>query len=144
MHLLREGEFGVASTFVDEANRHPPRPEPTPNTPNPCLGESWERDLAEGTFNSEKLQQQFAEMYHILHELRSERNLTPAIQWAREHSSELESRGSNLEFELCRLHYMCLFNGRNARDDSMSGDEVSIRSTIPGEALQGDVSVGMH
>jgi hypothetical protein len=124
MHLLREGEFGVASTFVEEANRHPPHPSPTPNTPNPYLRESWERDLAEGTFNSEKLQQQFAEMYHILHELRNEQNLQPAIQWARQHSSELESRGSNLEFELCRLQYMCLFNGHpNQQDDSMTDDD---------------------
>jgi hypothetical protein len=124
MHLLREGEFGVASTFVEEANRHPPHPEPTLNTPNPYLRESWERDLAEGTFNSEKLQQQFADMYHILHELRNERNLKPAIHWAQDHSSELESRGSNLEFELCRLQYMCLFNGHTTQpDDSMSDEE---------------------
>ncbi|KAH7394538.1 CTLH/CRA C-terminal to lish motif domain-containing protein [Pyrenochaeta sp. MPI-SDFR-AT-0127] len=121
MHLLREGQFGVASTFIGEANRHPPHPEPTLNTPNPYLRESWEKDLAEGTFNSEKLQQQFAEMYHILHELRNERNLKPAIQWARERSDILEARGSNLEFELCRLQFVCLFIG-HGEDDFMDAN----------------------
>ncbi|KAF2032956.1 hypothetical protein EK21DRAFT_98538 [Setomelanomma holmii] len=124
MHLLREGQFSVASTFVEEANRRPPHPEPTLNTPNPYLKESWEKDLAEGTFNSEKLQQQFAEMYHILHELRNERNLEPAIQWAKERSEILESRGSNLEFELCRLQFVCLFVEQredNCRDDRPEG-----------------------
>jgi hypothetical protein len=67
--------------------------------------------LAAGTFNSEKLQHQFAQMYHILHELREKRNLQPAIQWARERADVLEARGSNLEFELCRLQYCCLFVG---------------------------------
>lgn len=118
MHLLREGQFGVASTFVEEANRRPPHPEPTLNTPNPYLRESWEKDLAEGTFSSEKLQQQFSEMYHILHELRNEKNLEPAIQWAKERSEILEARGSNLEFELCRLQYVSLFV-EDGQDDSM-------------------------
>lgn len=122
MHLLREGEFGVASTFIDEANRHPPHPEPTANTPNPYLRESWEKDLAEGTFNSEKLQQQFAEMYLILHELRNQRNLKPAIQWARERSEILEARGSNLEFELCRLQFVGLFIGHTQQDSTPDDD----------------------
>jgi hypothetical protein len=127
MHLLREGQFGVASTFIEEANRYPPHPEPTPNTPNPHLRQSWEKDLAEGTFNSEKLQQQFAEMYHILHELRNERNLEPAIEWARKHSEALEARGSNLEFDLCRLRFVCLFVGHNtaSQEDSIMSDSNS-------------------
>jgi hypothetical protein len=119
MHLLREGQFDVASTFVDEASRQPPHPEPTLNTPNPYIREAWEKDLAEGTFNSEKLQQQFADMYHILHQLRNERNLQPAIQWARERSDVLEARGSNLEFELCRLQFICLFDSRGSQDEAM-------------------------
>ncbi|KAH7391159.1 CTLH/CRA C-terminal to lish motif domain-containing protein [Phaeosphaeria sp. MPI-PUGE-AT-0046c] len=117
MHLLREGQFGVASTFIAEAERRPPHPEPTPNTPNPYIRESWEKDLAEGTFNSEKLQEQFADMYHILHELRNERNLDPAIQWAKERSHILEARGSNLEFELARLQFVRLFVGQEGDDD---------------------------
>ncbi|KAH8630799.1 hypothetical protein IG631_15376 [Alternaria alternata] len=119
MHLLREGQFDVASTFVQEASRQPPHPEPTLNTPNPYIREAWEKDLAEGTFNSEKLQQQFADMYHILHQLRNERNLQPAIQWARERSDVLEARGSNLEFELCRLQFVCLFDSRGSQDEAM-------------------------
>lgn len=123
MHLLREGQFGVATTFIHEANRHPPHPEPTLNTPSPYLRESWERDLAEGTFNSEKLQQQFAEMYHILHELRVERNLEPAIQWARQRSEVLEARGSNLEFELCRLQFVCLYVGHIGDEEMDEGNQ---------------------
>jgi hypothetical protein len=118
MHLLREGQFDVASTFIEEAHRHPPHPEPTLNNRYPSSNtDSWEQDLAEGAFNSENLQRQFADMYHILHELRNERNLEPAIQWARERSDTLEARGSNLEFELCRLQFVCLFV--QDQDDSM-------------------------
>ncbi|KAF2268195.1 hypothetical protein CC78DRAFT_510662 [Lojkania enalia] len=113
MHLLREGQFSVASTFLEEANRHPPHPEPTPNTPNPYLREAWEKEMADGSFNSHKLQKQFEEMYHILHALRQKKNLAPAIAWARERSKLLEDRGSNLEFELCRLQFVCLFVGRD-------------------------------
>src|SRR5262245_14222469 len=100
MHLLREGEFAVASTFIRESQSHPPSPHPTSNTPNPYLASSFEKTIAEGSFNSQALQSQFAEMYHILHELRRERNLAPAIEWARDRSDVLEARGSNLEFEL--------------------------------------------
>jgi hypothetical protein len=117
MHLLREGQFDVASTFIQEANQHPPHPEPTLNTPNPYITESWEKDLAEGTFNSGRLQAQFSDMYHILHELRDERNLEPAIQWAKERSEILESRGSNLEFELARLQFVRLFTSQDHDDD---------------------------
>jgi hypothetical protein len=121
MHLLREGEFSVASTFIQEANQHPPHPEPTLNTPNPYQNLSWEKHMAEGTFNSESLQQQFLEMYNILHELREEHNLGPAIQWARERSDLLEARGSNLEFELCRLQFVCLFVMRGGHDNEEDG-----------------------
>jgi hypothetical protein len=119
MHLLREGEFSVASTFIQEAHRSPPRPEPTASTPNPSMNDAWETELAEEAFNSEKLQGQFQDMYLILHELRQERNLEPAIRWARQRSPLLEARGSNLEFELCRLQFVCLFVGRglDADDD---------------------------
>lgn len=109
MHLLREGQFSVAQTFIQEANAHPPHPEPTPNTPNPYLQEAWEKDFADGTFKSQRLQQDFTDMYNILQELRQNQNLVPAIQWARQHRSQLEARGSNLEFELCRLQFVRLF-----------------------------------
>lgn len=122
MHLLREGQFDVASTFVTEASQHPPHPEPSASTPNPYLRDPWEQDLANGTFNSTKLQQQFADMYHILRELREHRNLRPAIEWARERSQILEARGSNLEFELCQLQFICLFIGRDIQGVPMAGD----------------------
>lgn len=125
MHLLREGEFAVASTFIQESSRNPPRPEPTPSTPNPSMDDSWETELAESTFNSDKLQSQFQDMYHILHQLRQERNLEPAIKWARERSEILEARGSNLEFELCRLQFVCLFTAQDldADNDEPIGDD---------------------
>jgi hypothetical protein len=123
MHLLREGQFSVASTFISEASSHPLHPEPTPNTPNPYLHQSLEQDMANGTFNSEKLQQQFAEMYYILRELRDNRNLRPAIEWARERSQALEARGSNLEFELCQLQFICLFIGRDIHGALIQGGE---------------------
>ncbi|KAF2203318.1 hypothetical protein GQ43DRAFT_454499 [Delitschia confertaspora ATCC 74209] len=113
MHLLREGQFSVASTFIEEAKAHPPHPEPTAGTPNPYLQEAHDNEVANGAFDSKKLQEDFAEMYHILHELRENRNLEPAIIWARDRSDLLESRGSNLEFELCRLHFVCLFVGQD-------------------------------
>lgn len=96
MHLLREGQFNVASTFLQEANANPP-----PHT-DISKSKPWE-------FKSESLQKQFSEMYDILHALRQERNLSPAIQWARKHSHILESRGSNLEFELFRLQFVLIF-----------------------------------
>ncbi|KAF1955349.1 hypothetical protein CC80DRAFT_493244 [Byssothecium circinans] len=135
MHLLREGEFSVASTFVAEANRHPPHAEPTPNTPNPYINEPWEKNLADGTLNSEKLQQQFVEMYHILHELRRQRNLGPAIAWARARSEVLEAKGSNLEFELCRLQFVCHFVGHGA--GGVGGDEDEDEDEAMEDSLQG-------
>ncbi|KAF9728989.1 hypothetical protein PMIN06_010441 [Paraphaeosphaeria minitans] len=124
MHLLREGEFSVASTFIQEAHRHPPRPEPTASTPNPSMDDSWGADMAEESFSSEKLQGQFQDMYLILHDLRQARNLKPAIRWARERSELLEARGSNLEFELCRLQFVCLFVGQGLdADDDEPMDE---------------------
>ncbi|KAI9817116.1 MAG: hypothetical protein M1827_001228 [Pycnora praestabilis] len=109
MHLLREGQFSVASTFLIEAAAQPPRAEPTPGSPNPY--HSLEQAIDLGSLKSESLQQQFSEMYHILHELRNGRNLIPAIDWARTKSTELEARGSNLEFELGRLQFVWLFLG---------------------------------
>lgn len=50
-------------------------------------------------------------MYNILNKLRVDRNLLPAIEWARHHSRELEARGSNIEFELSKLQYIWLFQG---------------------------------
>jgi hypothetical protein len=117
MHLIREGQFDVASTFLSEALQNPPAPSPTPGTPNPQPS----NDL--GTLNSLQLQEKFENMYLILEDLKR-RNLLKAIEWAREHSMELKARGSNLEFELCKLQYIWLFQGPSVNglpDDENNG-----------------------
>lgn len=136
MHLLREGQFTVASTFIAEANAHTPLPEPTPGTPNPYASPStsaWESDLTRQTFSSKQLQQQFEEMYTILKALKEERDLGPAIRWARENSHILESRGSNLEFELCKLQFVCLYLGHQSSPDDMQVDQSSSTDPSPAE-----------
>lgn len=107
MHLLREGQFSVASTFITEATANPPRPTSKLGTGGSYV--TLEDTLDVGALDSEPLQQQFTNMYHILHQLKNERNLLPAIEWARKNSSTLEARGSNLEFDLVRLQFVWLF-----------------------------------
>jgi len=63
------------------------------------------------------LQKKFAEMYRILDALRNQHNLAPAIAWAHQHSDELESRASNLEFELSRLKFVELYNATSPSND---------------------------
>lgn len=128
MHLLREGEFGVASTFIRESQPQP-SPESTsqpqfqipsatltsptsPRSPTPSYMPILNANPAADVpaLHSEALQQSFSSMYDILSSLK-ERDLLPAIKWARENCVELERRGSNLEFELCKLQYIWLFNG---------------------------------
>jgi hypothetical protein len=106
MHFLREGQFSVAATFLSEALDNPPQPTPTPGTPNPSTDDTL--DLT--SLKSQELQDKFSNMYSILHQLK-QRNLHPAIEWARANSVELEKRGSNLEFELTKLQYLWLFQG---------------------------------
>ncbi|KXL43209.1 hypothetical protein M433DRAFT_156202 [Acidomyces richmondensis BFW] len=102
-------------------------PPPTPKSSLPCFGVDdsimSDADDAGGedlngllpdrptttTLGKGYLQQKFAEMYHILDALRNSHNLQPAIDWARQHSAELETRGSNLEFELARLRFIELY-----------------------------------
>ncbi|KAL1971845.1 hypothetical protein VTN31DRAFT_1933 [Thermomyces dupontii] len=106
MHLLREGQFSVASTFLSELSRQK----------EPTRPQEQQKDGAEASPSLEDIQtgelrEQFATMYHILHQLKYESNLLPAIQWAREHRQQLQARGSHLEFELCRLQFVWLFHG---------------------------------
>ncbi|RFU33292.1 hypothetical protein B7463_g3090, partial [Scytalidium lignicola] len=119
MHLLREGQFSVASTFLDEVLRNPPHTTPTLGIPNPA--DNNEADLS--SLKSQELQKKFTNMYNILHELQ-QRNLLPAIEWARQNSQDLEKRGSNLEFELIKLQFIWLFQGpavNSLADDSHNG-----------------------
>jgi hypothetical protein len=119
MHLLREGEFAVASTFLKEVHENPPQPPPQPGTPYM----DGELDRKQYSEESQELQGKFSQMYEILHELRN-KNLSLAIAWARENSYDLETRGSNLEFELHRLQYVWLFLGPEVNglpDDEYNG-----------------------
>ena len=106
MPLLREGQFSVASTFLEEIAKRPKPSEPLSPLPESAMPVD---KITEPEFNSEEMKGQFATMYDILQELKEKFNLQPAIDWARLNSAALESRGSNLEFELCRLQFVHLF-----------------------------------
>lgn len=75
------------------------------------------RETAVKPLGSEDLRRQFASMYYILDQLRNRKNLLPAIAWARVNSASLETRGSNLEFELESLQFVWLFTGGLAELD---------------------------
>lgn len=151
MHLLREGQFNVASTFIQEAESmdqfqeqeptHEARAPEPPSRPNDdtdmdadhsgaeeeggedddTIPNQNSRGAAEAGYDggddepmsevrslqSAELQEKFASMYRILRELRNH-NLLPAISWAHENSAELDARGSDLEFELCKRQYIYL------------------------------------
>ncbi|RFU75562.1 regulator of gluconeogenesis rmd5 [Trichoderma arundinaceum] len=135
MHLVREGQFSVASTFVRESRDHPlpswdpwsPRTARTDEDGDDDMiqedGEEEEDHRHGANDYPEDLQGQFAEMYSLLSELRN-RNLGPAIKWARQNNSRLEATGSNLEFELCKLQFVWLFKGSEVNglpDDENNG-----------------------
>lgn len=121
MHLLREGKFEVASTFVREVADTRSMIAEDSQSGN-GMQNSWlddftdpdameEEDEAADAISQElsersDLKAKFSEMYHVLDSLRNQHDLQPAIAWAREHSTELEGRGSNLEFELSRLKFV--------------------------------------
>ncbi|KAJ9611759.1 hypothetical protein H2200_004943 [Cladophialophora chaetospira] len=107
LHLLREGLFDVASTLHSEAVERQRNQQETAAQ----LGLDVLMDHPLGLEKSaeESMQEQFSNMYHILSELKDNHNLQPAIEWARENAAALEARGSNLEFELCRLQFVNLF-----------------------------------
>ncbi|KAK7710198.1 hypothetical protein SLS64_002311 [Diaporthe eres] len=152
MHLLREGQFNVASTFIQETEAlgqfqeqeptHEARAPEPPSQPNDdtdmdadhsgaeeeggdddddTIPNQDSRGAAEAGYEggddepmsevrslqSTELQEKFASMYRILKELRNH-NLLPAISWAHENSAELDARGSDLEFELCKRQYIYL------------------------------------
>ncbi|KAL7926866.1 CTLH/CRA C-terminal to lish motif domain-containing protein [Trichoderma austrokoningii] len=142
MHLVREGQFSVASTFVRESRDHQPPLSLEPWSPRTArTDEDGDDDMLHGDGEEEgltghgvsnypeDLQGQFAEMYSLLSELRN-RNLGPAIRWARQNNSRLESAGSNLEFELCKLQFVWLFKGPGVNglpDDDRNGEMGALR-----------------
>ena len=93
MHLIREGQFAVASKFVQEAG---------------------DLDIPA------ELQDEFVEMYQILKAMKEQRDLDPAIAWARQKARQLEQRGSNLEFDLCKLQFVAMFiDGADGRKHAL-------------------------
>ncbi|KAG9998223.1 regulator of gluconeogenesis Rmd5, partial [Aureobasidium melanogenum] len=135
MHLLREGQFNVAQTFIAEANA-------TPNTTATSTASDGDSlmEIRHDTHlydmdgdNARALQSRFAHMYLVLDALRNKHDLNPAIDWARQHSHQLELRGSNLEFDLCRLRFVELYT-RNHPNHHMSGPLQALeyaRQTFP-------------
>ncbi|RAL17573.1 ubiquitin-protein ligase RMD5 [Aspergillus homomorphus CBS 101889] len=109
MHLLREGQFSVAATFLGEMAEKKATEKQQANTANAAENAASILDIDE--VPSGEVRKQFATMYYILHELKENNNLLPAIQWARDNDEALAARGSNLEFELCRLQFVWLFHG---------------------------------
>lgn len=128
MHLLREGKFEVANTLVAELNERAAVASRGDEQGQVTIND-WIEELAQpqdadggvemGNTGKERgrLQKKFAEMYHILDALRNQHDLGPAIAWAREHSRELEQRGSNLEFELSRLKFVELYTNEDVMSD---------------------------
>ncbi|KAL2007834.1 hypothetical protein VTN00DRAFT_7816 [Thermoascus crustaceus] len=117
MHLLREGQFSVAQTFLSEIAEKAATAQAKGDS---AAAEAADKLLDLDPEQSDKIREQFATMYHILHELKEERNLLPAIDWARANRQALEARGSNLEFELCRLQFVWLFYGGKSQQTSMA------------------------
>ncbi|KAJ5586811.1 uncharacterized protein N7459_002576 [Penicillium hispanicum] len=113
MHLLREGQFSVAANFLSEiADQKAMMENPGTTSRSPEPASSL---LDSDEVPSTEIRKQFASMYYILHELKEKRNLLPAIEWSRENREALEARGSNLEFELCRLQFVWLFQGESSQ-----------------------------
>ncbi|KAI0400170.1 CTLH/CRA C-terminal to lish motif domain-containing protein [Xylaria palmicola] len=127
MHLLREGQFEVASTFIGEAQpqsgtsqssseirqRPPSIMISRPDTPPDAMITTANIPSDLMAFQSQDLQDKFAGMYSILSALK-QHDLAPAIEWARKNEKELENRGSNLGFELCRLQFIWIYKGPRA------------------------------
>lgn len=135
MHLLREGQFSVTSTFINEVQETATRAASSDlddpmadgaddaNTYSNGFPAPNDEEYDLSSLHSQELQERFAEMYTILQELKAQ-NLMPAIEWARANSAELEARGSNLEFELSKLQYVWLFQGPTVNglpDDERNG-----------------------
>lgn len=130
MHLLREGQFSVATTFLRETHDHPPattrarsRTDEDGDNDMDGDGEDTDEDEEMDNIHSEDLQTKFSEMYTILSHLK-DHNLESAIEWARINSAALDAKGSTLEFELSKLQFVWLFKGPSFNglpDDARNG-----------------------
>lgn len=125
MHLLREGQFSVASEFLNEMAQKKAIKKQQEGDIGAIDDAASLLDLDE--VPPGEVRQQFHTMYHILHELKENNNLLPAIQWSRENKEALEARGSNLEFELCRLQFVWLFyGGQHQQGPSPGGRQAAL------------------
>lgn len=120
MHLLREGQFSVAASFLSEISDQKTMDAEMDVTSSEFSPSSSSSTNLLNEVPSNEIRKQFASMYYILQELKEKNNLHPAIEWSRENREALEARGSNLEFELCRLQFVWVFHGeshdQNIRD----------------------------
>ena len=116
MHFLREGQFAVASAFLAEAMAGPTG-KLSAGPVDLIRGAAVSREVAAESLNPELLRGHFSSMYYILDEFRNKQNLLPAIAWAKANSASLETRGSNLEFELESLQFVWLFTGGRTKYD---------------------------
>ncbi|MCJ1309754.1 hypothetical protein MMC25_003415, partial [Agyrium rufum] len=118
MHLLREGQFVVAESFLRESGQDGQKETSAMelDTSVPTLDDT----SAGRTVDPYSLRDSFSEMYHILEEMRGAGNLLPAISWARNHSSQLEARGSNLEFDLSKQQFIWLLTRKASKENDGS------------------------
>ncbi|KAK5737826.1 hypothetical protein LTR17_006474 [Elasticomyces elasticus] len=150
MHLLREGHFDVARTFVREVG------DAVESSGGQEGGYEWLGDFVDGEedslmggeeeeqseddedlyggsiVQSQKghLQRKFAEMYRILSALRENHDLEPAIRWAQRHGAELGQRASNLEFELARLRFVELYTSTSVSSSDMQQESSAFTGPI--------------
>ncbi|KAJ5712927.1 regulator of gluconeogenesis Rmd5, partial [Penicillium malachiteum] len=126
MHLLREGQFSVAASFLSEiSERKALQVDPETSTTEPMASSPDSANNLLDEVPSSQIRKEFASMYYILHEMKENNNLLPAIEWSRENREALEARGSNLEFELCRLQFVWVFHGKS-HDQSIRNREDAI------------------
>eukprot|EP00249_Psilotum_nudum_P021082 c27964_g1_i1 orf=232-1377(-) len=79
-HFYRQGRFDLGDCFVDDADKA-----------------------------GAELKAPFVDMYHILEQIK-DRNLEPALTWAKLHREELLQKGSSLEFKFHQLQFVQLLN----------------------------------
>lgn len=135
MHFLREGQFSIASSFIAEAtDSFHAKPQPQNDAIDMDLAlTDWSHELIgpltdamngsdtattnDSIEQSADLYAKFVNMYQILRALKHDGDLEPAIAWARANREVLNLRGSDLEFELCRLRFIGLYTGSCGNND---------------------------
>lgn len=85
------------------------------------------------------MKQQFAQMYTILDGLRTG-NLIGALQWAKEHSQQLKTRGSHFEFHLHKLQFISLLQLNNNNNENSTGKPALVQALLYGRKEFGQFS----